>query len=99
MRDAEELGYTSDLNYLIEKSCSDGWTCPDCRQWVPSEAPHVCYGPPDSWTYVRSNAEESSSASRAFRVLKRLFEEKIIDFPESFEEFKRILKIIESEIS
>jgi len=76
-----------------------GWTCPYCAQWVPAGTLHDCHWFPPTTTWLYEGSSSESAAPKALRLLMRLFEEGIIPFPESFEEFKRILEILESEMT
>lgn len=70
--------------------CSSGYTCPSCGQWVPGGTVHYCWGSPYRFTwYPVENPTE-----KAFRVLKKLVEEKIIKEPNTLKEFCNLVEKI-----
>jgi hypothetical protein len=65
--------------------------CPYCNVWVSSGDPHRCYISP--WT-VRSYYPCLNKTEEAYKILKALVEEKIIQEPDSFKKFCELIEEI-----
>lgn len=75
-------------------TCTDGYTCSICGAWVPFGGYHYCHNYPTVWGYHST----PNHTEQAFKILKKLVEEKVIKEPASFKKFcdliEKIAKVI-----
>ena len=67
-----------------------GYVCPTCGVWVPSGEVHYCWVN----TYWRPYYPTVNKTEQAFRVLKKLVEEKIIPEPKTYKKFCDLIEKI-----
>ena len=65
------------------------YICPYCGKWVPYGTPHFCW--PDD-VYIYTNPKNKTE--KAYRILKKLIEKKIIEEPNSFKKFCELIEEI-----
>jgi len=82
---------TSDAHsYIGDLTEAIGYICPNCGQWVRINEYHSCYPYHYTWYYYPT----VNKTEQAFKILKKLVEEKVIREPQSFKKFCDLIEKI-----